>query len=141
MKLKIIAAAALIGGAALAAEAPAAFRAELSSTPFTLATRASVMGKGLATATLTGRTLKVDGRYAGLASDATKAHLKAASAMGVPGETFAELKVTGGTDGAVTGEARLTPAQLTSLKGGGVSIVIDSVKAPDGNVWGWLAPQ
>lgn len=139
---KLFASAVLLS-ACLAPPAMAAdviYRAELSSTPLTMATRPNLLGKGLVAGALSGRTLKVDGRYQGLPSDATRAHLKAAVAMGVPGETFAELQVSGNGDGAVTGTVALTPRQLKYLRAGGVSIVIDSVNAPDGNVWGWLAP-
>lgn len=122
------------------AAADIAYRADLGPVAHTMATRATVLGKGVVDATLVGKALTLSGRYVGLPSDATRAHLKMGLAAGVPGEPFADLAVTGGTSGQISGKVTLTAAQLASLKAGGLSVVVDSVKAPDGNIWGWLMP-
>jgi hypothetical protein len=41
----------------------------------------------------------------------------------------------------VSGSIKLTSVQVTALKKGGISVVVQSAKAPDGNLWGWLAPN
>ncbi len=134
----LAAAALLAGGTSAFAAADMVYNAELGPVAHTLATRANVLGKGTVDAALSGKTLTLSGTYTGLASDATKAHLRSGPAAGVTGQPFAELTVTGGRNGTLSGKVVLTSAQAAILKAGGMSIVIDSVKAPDGNVWGWL---
>ena len=41
-------------------------------------------------------------------------------------------------DGTITGSITLTPEQIENLHKGGLYIIIDSDKAPDGVLWGWL---
>jgi hypothetical protein len=128
----------LASGTSAVAAADLTYNAELGPIAHTLATRANVLGRGAVVAALSGTTLTLSGTYTGLASDATKAHLESGLAAGVPGQPFAELTITGGRDGELSGKVVLTSAQVAVLKAGGMSIVIDSAKAPDGNVWGWL---
>ena len=54
------------------------------------------------------------------------------------GAAFADLMVTPGVDGTVTGRVDLTPDQATALAQGRVYVQLHSEKAPDGNLWGWL---
>jgi hypothetical protein len=59
--------------------------------------------------------------------------------MGViPGTTIGELTVAHDQSGAVSGKAKLGAAQLAALKRNAIFIRIDSEKAPDGNLEGWL---
>ena len=121
-----------------AAAADLHFQAGLDPVAFDDSTVKTTVGKGDASATLSGRALTVSGRYAGLSSAATAAHLNIGSAAGVPGPTIAPLTVTGGVNGQVGGKVTLTATQAAALRNGGLSIVIDSEKAPAGNLWGWL---
>lgn len=103
-------------------------------------TRANVVGEGDVTAALSGRTLSIRGRFSGLASPATAAHLQMGLATGVPGPAIADLSATSGTGGTISGSVTLSPAQLSRLAAGGLYVQIDSVKAPGGTLWGWLLP-
>lgn len=99
------------------------------------------VGSGHVTATLSGSTLTVSGDYAGMSSAATEAHLKMGTVPGTPGPVIADLKVTGGASGQISGSARLNAAQLKSLKQGGISVVVNNDKAGQfGSLWGWLTP-
>ena len=97
------------------------------------------VGNGNVTATLSGNALTITGSYASLSSEAIDAHVKIGLAEGVPGPVIGELKVSGGMEGQVSGTIKLSSAQIAALKKGAISVVVDSAKAPDGNLWGWLA--
>ncbi len=133
----------LIAGLVSLLAAPA-FAADVQySTPldpvaFDNSTVKNNVGTGEITATLSGKTLTVTGKYSGLSSAATKAEVKIGPVMGVPGPVVGELKIPGGMSGDISGSITLTSAQLASLNKGGVSVVINSEKAPNGNLWGWL---
>ena len=114
------------------------FQGEFDPCPFTPATRANVAGIGTFTASLDGTTLSITGRFSELSSPATAAHLRIGLAMGVPGPAIGELSVPHELAGAVTGKLSLSPEQLAALRRNSIYIQIDSVKAPDGNIWGWL---
>jgi hypothetical protein len=122
--------------------ADAQFYSTLDPAAMTMATRANVAGTGEVHAEVTGSKLTVSGSFTGLASAATGAHLRAGLMTGVPGDAFADLTVTQADSGTVSGTVTLTRAQLQALKAGAVYVQIDSVKAPDGNLRGWLlAPK
>jgi hypothetical protein len=127
-----------LAGAASAAAADAQFFSTLDPAPMTMATRANVAGTGSVTGELNGNRLTVEGKFAGLASPATAAQLRAGLMTGVPGETFAELSVTKADSGTLSGTVTLNAAQLKALKAGAVYVQIDSVKAPDGTLRAWL---
>lgn len=136
-----------IAAVVMMALSSAAYAADLQfSTPldpvaFDNSTVKNNVGSGNVTATLSGSTLTITGNYAGLSSEATGAQVKMGFAMGVPGDVIGALKVSGGMAGQVSGSVKLTAAQTAGLKKGGVSVVVLSAKAPDGNLWGWLAPN
>jgi hypothetical protein len=105
------------------------------------AQRTDVMGKGAATATLSGSTLTINGSYDGLAAPATVARLHQGVAKGARGPAIGDLTVTKGTSGTISGSVTLNAEQLASLKQGRLYIQVHSEKgvAPDGsNLWGWL---
>jgi hypothetical protein len=104
----------------------------------TMATRANVAGTGSVTGALDGNKLTVEGKFAGLASPATGAHLRAGLMMGVPGDVFADLTVIKAESGTLSGAVTLNAAQLNALTAGAVYVQIDSVKAPDGTLRAWL---
>jgi CHRD domain-containing protein len=111
---------------------------ELDPCPSTPATRANVVGSGTVSASLDGDTLTVSGNFSDLSSPATSAHLRMGLAMGVPGPVIGDLKVPHEVAGAITGKVTLSPEQVTALHRSSVYVQIESVKAPDGNLWAWL---
>jgi CHRD domain len=118
--------------------APQAFETDLDPAPFDVTNQANVVGSGQIDATLDGHTISVSGNFSGLSSSATAAQVRMGLAMGVLGDSIATLTVTHATSGTVTGKAALNAAQLAALKAGALYIRIDSEKAPDGSLQGWL---
>ncbi len=114
------------------------FKAWLSATPADARTRASLAGSGTASAVLEGSKLEISGSFKGLLAPATKASLHSAVAAGVRGPAVTDLTISKGMDGTITGSITLTPEQIESLHKGGLYIIIDSDKAPEGVLWGWL---
>jgi hypothetical protein len=114
------------------------FKARLSAMPADARTRASLAGSGSASAVLTGTKVAITSSYEGLLSAATSASLHSSVAAGVRGPVIGDLTISKATSGTVSGSVELTPAQLTSLRKGGLYIQIDSEKAPDGVLWGWF---
>lgn len=113
----------------------------LSALPFNDATQPVMQGKGTASATLDGETLTISGTFAGLTGPATKARLAVSRGPGIPGTPFAELVLSGGVSGKVTGQVKLDASQLVALRGRRLYIQIDSEKAPAGHLWGWLLEE
>jgi hypothetical protein len=124
----------------LAAQTKETFKARLSATPADARTRAALAGSGTASATLEGTKLAVTGSFDGLVSPATSASLHAGVAAGVRGPAIGDLTISKATSGTISGSADLTPDQLTHLHKGGVYVLINSDKAPEGVLWGWLLP-
>lgn len=137
--MAMVAAGLVWAGAAFAADLQ--FSTPLDPVAFDNSTVKNNVGSGRIAASLAGSTLTITGDYAGLSSDATGAQVKLGSVMGMPGDVIGSLKVTGGTQGQVSGSVKLTAAQVAGLKKGGLSVVVLSTKAPQGNLWGWLAPN
>ena len=127
-----------IGPSASAAEK---YQVYLSAMPFNDATQPVMQGKGTASATLDGDTLTISGTFAGLTGPATKARLSLSRGPGIPGTSFADLTLTGGVAGKVTGQIKLDASQLVALRGRRLYIQIDSEKAPSGHLWGWLLDE
>jgi CHRD domain len=133
-----MAAALLCGGPAFAAET---YQANLGPMPLDAANRANMLGRGDATAILDGKTLTVSGKFAGLPSPATAAHLMVGLAIGVPGTETLDLTVSQADKGSVSGTLTLTAKQAAAFRTGKLYVQIDSQKAPTGTLWGWLLPQ
>jgi hypothetical protein len=128
----------LVTALSLAGENKETFKAWLSATPADARTRASLAGSGTVSAVLEGSKLTVNGSFQGLLAPATKATLHSAVAAGVRGPAVADLTISKGMDGTITGSITLSPQQLESLHKGGLYVMIDSDKAPEGVLWGWL---
>jgi hypothetical protein len=124
-----------------AASAQTVYTARLGPVAYDGAQRANVQGDGKVTARLEGRTLSVSGDFSGLPSIVTVVELRAGPGIGVPGASLAALEKTGVRDGTMSGTITLSAVQLAALRKGHVYLQIDSDKAPDGNLWGWLLPQ
>jgi hypothetical protein len=125
----------LLAGPAVAAS----YEAELDPTPFDATDRANVIDSiGNVTATLNGNVLTVQGSFSHMASPATGASLRIGLAKGVPGDAIGTLTATHGPQGSVEGSVKLTAAQMDALRRAALYVRIDSEKAPDGNLQGWL---
>ena len=122
----------------LAAQAPETYKVRLSPVPVDAQTRANIAGIGSATATLVGARLSITGSFEGLRSSALDAKIHQGRVTGVRGPAMLDLTVEHADSGKVTASLDLTPPQIESLKKGQLYIQIDSEKAPDGNLWGWL---
>lgn len=116
------------------------FVARLSVAPLTVAMQETVAGRGSATAVLTGNKLTIEGTFEGLRSPATvgRVHLAPRAQRG---PSIAELTVSKATSGTIKGAVELTDRQRDALEKLSLYIQIDSEKAPEGNLWGWLFPQ
>jgi len=139
MRFMRYAAVAAIGTALMWAAAPQEkFHTRLAPVAMDATMRANVAGIGSATATLSGNKLTIDGTFLGLRTPATTAHLHLSRVAGVRGPAVLDLTVTHAVSGSVSGSFDLTPEQVEALKKGRFYIQIESEKAPDGNLWGWL---
>jgi hypothetical protein len=126
--------------AVVAAQSNQTLVARLSPVPLTVDLQSTISGSGTATATLNGRRLTIDGKFEGLRSPATVARLHMAP-RARRGDAFADLKVTSGTSGTISGVVELSPGQAQALTRNSIYIQLNSEKAPEGNLWGWLMPQ
>lgn len=124
--------------ASLVAQA-ATFTARLATVPVDATNQPGISGSGKVTATLKGNTLSISGSFAGLQSSATTANVHIGP-KGIRGPATFPLTVTRGTSGTIQGQLTLTPAQLDHLKQSRFYVQLQSEKAPDGNLWGWLLP-
>jgi len=125
-------------GISAAAQPEEKFKTRLAPVAMDITMRANIAGAGSASAVLTGNKLSITGSFEGLRSPATVAHLHLGLATGVRGPAVFDLTVSPATKGSITGAFDLTTEQVESLKKGKFYIQINSEKAPDGNLWGWL---
>jgi hypothetical protein len=117
----------------------AGYEAGLDPTPFDATNRADVLGSiGTATADLKGNVLTVSGSFSNLTSNATGGSLRVGLAKGVPGDAIGTVTADHAKDGKFSASVKLTGAQVAALNKQSLYIRIDSEKAPDGNLQGWL---
>jgi hypothetical protein len=124
-----------------AAAASSTFHVRLSPGPRLVGTRADRSGGGSVTATLQGDTLTLQGSFSGLLAVPTGAYLRMGSMPGVRGPLIGGLTVSPDTTGKLSGTVQLNAQQLSALRKGGLYVEIDSDKAPEGDLWGWIMPQ
>jgi hypothetical protein len=130
----------------LLASAPAsamseAYQIDLGPTARVEATRLATLGRGTAEVTIDGNKLTINGKFGGMVSRATDAHLCVGFGIGTPGTCDGgDLTVTNDTRGTVSGTISLNSKQLAALPAGQLYIQINSVgaPAPAGNLWGWI---
>jgi CHRD domain len=115
------------------------FKARLSPVPISVAMMATIAGNGSLSATLKGKQLTIQGTFEGLRSPATTVQIHRAP-KGIPGPAILDLTltVTKAEKGNVSGTLELTPDQIADLRNGRLYVQIQSERAPDGNLWGWL---
>lgn len=122
----------------LFAQAPETYKGRLAPVPVDAQLAPNTLGHGNASVILTGAKLTVSGTFEGLRGPATAAQLRRGLATGVRGPVLYELAVTKSASGNISGSFDLTPEQIDGLRKGRLYVQIDSEKAPDGNLWGWL---
>jgi hypothetical protein len=127
----------LLVGQTARAQNGESFKARLSPVPIDVAMMSTVAGSGSLTALLAGNKLTLTGSFEGLRSPATDAHIHRAP-KGIRGPAILDLAVTKAASGTISGSLELTPAQVEDLKSGRFYVEINSERAPDGNLWGWL---
>lgn len=125
----------------MASAAEQNFATRLTAVAYDGAMRANVQGDGQVSATLDGNTLTLNGRFTALPSPATNARLYSGLGIGVPGDAILDMQLSGQTDGTLSGSFTLNSKQLAALRQGHVYVQLDSAKAPEGNLWGWLLPE
>ena len=96
-----------------------------------------IAGSGSLTAVLAGKTLTLSGTFEGLRSPATTAQIRRGP-KGIRGPAILDLTVSKAEKGTVSGSFELTPEQIADLRNGRWYVQIQSERAPDGNLWGWL---
>jgi hypothetical protein len=140
--LALLAVPALAAGASAQAGATnkEIFETRLSPSPLTDGTRINVTGEGEAHASLDGNTLTVSGEFHGLASGATTAELYDGLGIGILGPKAFDLTAAPSMAGILSGSVTLTAKQANALRGGHFYVQVNSQKAPDGNLTGWLLP-
>jgi hypothetical protein len=124
-------------GHAAGAQNGESFKARLATVPIDVSMMSSVAGSGSLTALLAGNKLTLTGNFEGLRSPATDAHIHRAP-KGIRGPAILDLTVAKATSGTISGSLELTPAQIEDLRNGRFYVQINSERAPDGNLWGWL---
>ena len=133
----------LVASMALAAPAlaaPEAYQIFLGPVARTNATQMTALGRGTADVSLDGNKLSINGKFDGLVSQATDAHLCQGIGVGVSGTCANELTISKAASGSVTGTIVLNAKQLAALRAGQLYVQINSEKAPApaGNLWGWI---
>lgn len=138
MKAVLACGALLLAGHAFAAQGGGdVYKARLSVVPLDVAMQANVAGLGQVTATLSGNRLTVTGDASGLKSPATTVSIHR-GAKGIPGPAILTLTATKTTSPMITGALDLTPQQVEDLKGEQLYVQLNSERAPEGNLRGWL---
>ena len=133
----VVLGAALLVPAATGAQQGEAFRGTFARMPFGAAQAATMIGSGSFTAVLDGSTLKLTGKFEGLGSPATMAHVHRAY-KGMRGPTVFDLTVTKAASGTFEGTLTLTPAQVDELKKGWLYVQLHTEKNPEGQLRGWI---
>lgn len=116
------------------------YASRLTAVAYEGAMRANVQGDGHVSATLQGNKLTVKGDFLALPSSATEAAMYSGEGIGVPGPLLLPLRLSGQSAGSFEGSFSLNGKQLAALKRGHVYVQVNSQKAPEGNLWGWLLP-
>jgi len=116
------------------------YQTDIGPTPKNNRQGANVQGRGTVLATLDGSTFTIQGKFAGLSSQATQARLHMGNVMGGGGPAIGGLKIPQAPSGEISGTFTLTPAQVAGLKVGKLYVILDSQSAPKGNLWGWFQP-
>ena len=113
------------------------YRARLSVVPLDVAMQANVAGLGQVTATLNGNRLTVTGDASGLRRPRPRFR-SIAGRRAFPGRRSSQLTATKATNAMISGSLDLDPQQVEDLKGEQLYVQLNSERAPEGNLRGWL---
>jgi hypothetical protein len=133
----VMTAAIFLGARVEAAPNGDTYRTRLSVVPLDVGMQTTVAGQGTVTATLAGNKLTISGTAQGLRSPATVAHIHRGP-PGIPGPAILDLTITKTTTPSIGGTLDLTPSMVDDLKNGQLYVQLNSERAPDGNLRGWL---
>jgi hypothetical protein len=128
----------LVAGYSALAQNGQSFKARLSTVPVDATMLPTVTGSGSLKAVLVGDKLTISGSFEGLRSSAIRASIHIVPQRGILGPAVHDLNVTKEKAGSVTGSVDLTASEVEDLKSGRLYVQIDSERAPEGNLWGWL---
>jgi len=98
----------------------------------------TVAGSGSLKAILAGSKLTITGSFEGLRSPAIRASIHIGPQKGIRGPAVHDLSVTRDKAGSLSGSVDLTPSEIADLRDGRLYVQIDSERAPEGNLWGWV---
>ena len=116
------------------------YQTDIGPTPKNGRQGANVQGRGTVLATLDNNKFSLHGKFVGLSSPATEAHLHMGNVMGGVGPAIGDLTIAQAQSGGISGTFTLTPDQVAALKVGRLYVMLDSQSAPKGNLWGWFQP-
>jgi len=128
----------LLAGYSALAQNGQSFKARLSTVPVDATMLPTVTGSGSLKAVLAGNKLTLSGSFEGLRSPAIHASVHIGPQKGVRGPAVYDLNVTKEKAGSVSGSVDLTASEVEDLKNGRLYVQIDSERAPEGNLWGWV---
>jgi CHRD domain len=114
------------------------FKARLSTVPVDATMLPTVAGSGSVKAALAGNKLTISGSFEGLRSPATRGSIHIGPQKGIRGPAAHDLTVSKAIAGSVSGSVDLTSSEVQDLRDGRFYVQVDSERAPDGNLWGWL---
>ena len=116
------------------------YQTDIGPTPKNGRQGANVQGRGTVLAALDNDKFSLHGRFSGLSSPATEAHLYMGNVMGGTGPSIGDLTIAQAQSGDISGTFTLTPDQVAALKSGKLYVMLNSQSAPKGNLWGWFQP-
>lgn len=116
------------------------YQTDIGPTPKNGRQGGNVQGRGTVLATLDKNRFAVHGKFAGLSSPATEAHLYMGNVMGGTGPAIGDFKTAQAQSGEISGVFTLTPDQIVALETGRLYVMLFSQSAPKGNLWGWFQP-
>jgi hypothetical protein len=116
------------------------YQTDIGPTPKNGRQAASAQGRGMVLATLDNNRFSLQGKFSGLSSPATEAHLSMGNVMGGAGPAIGDLTIAQASSGEISGAFTLLPEQVAALKSGKLYVILDSKSAPKGNLWGWFQP-
>src|SRR5580704_4306551 len=103
------------------------YQTDIGPTPKNGQQGANVQGRGTVLATLDNNQFVLHGKFAGLSSPATQAHLCMGNVMGGIGPAIGDLTATQARSGEISGSFTLTPGQLEALDTGRLYVMLYSV--------------
>lgn len=113
------------------------YRARLSPMPTTPQTVDTITGEGEVMFTLDGNTLSVTGRFSGMSSAATMAHIHNGP-MAQPGPVVSQLEVSKLPQGEITASLELSDELVAALKNRELYVQVHSEGNPPGELRGWI---